>query len=332
MAKTVLLILFLIIVSFFSGRTLMLFSALFSKKKADVFSSFCAGSLVILCVSFVSHLLTIMRSGLLADEKKLAGIIMVAVMTVSYFAFVVLTVILGKAKEDKKKEKRKIGASSKTATFLAAAAVLTGVGLVMFGLRVNTTGDETLETVRTFLKGNVMYTLDPLTGSPYAEGVPMRYKILCLPGLYAVMSNAFGTAPDALLFNIMPAFWFVSGLCAMFSLSKSLFSGKEDEAFKRSVFMLSAILFVFASDLSSYAQGFAVLSQMWTGTAIRIWVLIPFMLYLLFEKKYIFALLPVLCEAFICRTQYGIGFCACIYVMFILSMLAVRRVKCLKAS
>ena len=85
MAKTVLLVLFLIIVSFFSGRTLMLFSALFSKKKADVFSSFCAGTLVVLCISFVSHLLTIMRSGLIADEKRLAGIIMVIVMTASYF-------------------------------------------------------------------------------------------------------------------------------------------------------------------------------------------------------------------------------------------------------
>ncbi|MBP3754219.1 MAG: hypothetical protein J6I66_05120 [Lachnospiraceae bacterium] len=332
MAKTVLLVLFLIIVAFFSGRTLMLFSALFSKKKADIFSSFCAGSLAVLCVSFVSHFLTIMRSGPVADEKKLAGIIMVVLMTVSYFAFVVLTVIMGKAKGDKKKEKKTLPAGVKAIICIAALAVLAGVITVAFGLRVNTTGDETLETVRTFLKGNVMYTLDPLTGKPYAEGVPMRYKILCLPGLYSVMASAFGTAPEVILYNIMPAFWFVSGLCAMLSLSKSLFSEKENEAFKRSVFMLSVILFVFASDLSSYAQGFAVLSQMWTGPAIRIWVLIPFMLYLLFEKKYFLAILPVLCEALICRTQYGIGFCACIYAMFIICMIAVRRVKCLKAS
>ena len=332
MAKTVLLVLFLIIVSFFSGRTLMLFSALFSKKKADVFSSFCAGTLVVLCISFVSHLLTIMRSGIIADEKRLAGIIMVIVMTASYFAFVILTVVMGKAKDDKKKGKRKPDSTSKTAAYIAALAVVIALIVVACGLRVNSVGDETLETVRVFVKGNVMYTVDPLTGMPYSEGVPMRYKILCLPGLYSVMGAAFGTSPEVILYNIAPAFWFVSGLCAMFVLSKSLFSGKENELFKRSVFMTGVILFLFASDLSAYAQGFSVLSQMWTGTAIRIWVLIPFMLYLLFEKKYIIALLPVLCEAFICRTQYGIGFLACIYVMFILSMLAVRRVKCLKAS
>ncbi|MBP5553783.1 MAG: hypothetical protein J6X94_02820 [Lachnospiraceae bacterium] len=332
MAKTVLLVLFLIIVSFFSGRTLMLFSALFSKKKADVFSSFCAGTLVVLCVSFVSHLLTIMRSGLLEDEKKLAGIIMVVVMTLSYFAFVILTVVMGKSKEDKKKENRKTDVASKAAACIAVLAVLIALVTVMCGLRVNSVGDETLETVRVFVKGNVMYSADPLTGMPYAEGVPMRYKILSLPGLYSVFASVFGTSPEIILYNIMPAFWFVSGLCAMFVLSKSIFGGKENELFNRCVFMTGVILFTFAADLSSYAQGFSVLSQMWTGTAIRIWVLIPFMLYLLFEKKYILAVLPILCEAFICRTQYGIGYCACIYVMFILSMLAVRRVKCLKAS
>ena len=332
MAKTVLLILFLIIVAFFSGRTLMLFSALFSKKKADVFSSFCAGSLVILCVSFVSHLLTITKSGLISDEKKLAGIIMVAVMTIGYFAFVILTVVLGKKEDNKKVEKKKPDASANLFACLACFAVFIGFITVTFGLRVNSVGDETLETVRVFLKGNVMYTIDPLTGMQYAEGLPMRYKILSLTGLYAVMSEAFGTAPEIVIYNIMPAFWFTAGLCAMFSLSKSLYDGKENEVLRRSVFMIAVILFAYASDLSSYAQGFSVLSQMWTGTAVRIWVLIPFMLYLLFEKKYIAALLPVLCEAFICRTQYGIGFCACIYVLFVVSCIAVRRFKCLKAS
>ena len=332
MAKTVLLVFFLIIVAFFSGRTLMLFSALFTKKRADVFSSFCAGSLVILCVSFVSHLLTITRSGLISDEKRLAGIIMVVLMTVSYFAFVVLTVVMGKAKEEKKKEKVSCGFYDKLFATLAMAACLIGFIVVAFGLRVNSFGDETLETVMVFRKGSVMYTIDPLTGSAYTEGLPMRYKILSLPGLYAVMAEAFGTAPEVIVRNIMPAFWFVCGLCGLFALSKSLYAGTDNAVLKRSVFMLSAIVILFAADLSSYAQGFAVLSQMWTGNAIRIWVLIPFMIYLLFERKFVMAILPVLCEALICRTQYGIGFCACIYAVYIISMFAVRRVKCLKAS
>ena len=257
---------------------------------------------------------------------------MVVLMTVSYFAFVVLTVVMGKAKEEKKKEKVSYGFYDKLFATLAMAACLIGFIVVAFGLRVNSVGDETLETVMVFRKGSVMYTIDPLTGSAYTEGLPMRYKILSLPGLYAVMAEAFGTAPEVIVRNIMPAFWFVCGLCGLFTLSKSLYAGTDNAVLKRSVFMLSAIVILFAADLSSYAQGFAVLSQMWTGNAIRIWVLIPFMIYLLFERKFVMAILPVLCEALICRTQYGIGFCACIYAVYIVSMFAVRRVKCLKAS
>ena len=95
MAKTVLLVIFLIIVAFFSGRTLMLASNLFSGKRADFFSSFSTGALIIICLSFVSHLITVTGSSLLEDEKHLSGVIMVAFMTVGYFAFVVLTVVTG---------------------------------------------------------------------------------------------------------------------------------------------------------------------------------------------------------------------------------------------
>ena len=99
----------------------------------------------------------------------------------------------------------------------------------------------------------------------------------------------------------------------MIALSGALFKGSKDALLKRSVLVSAAILFIFAADLSYYAQGFAVLSSMWTGAAIRIWVLIPFLLYCLFDRRYVLALLPVVCEAFVCRTQYGIGFAACIY-------------------
>ena len=115
MAKTVLLVIFLIIVAFFSGRTLMLASNLFSGKRADFFSSFSTGSLIIICLSFVSHFITVAGSSLLEDEKHLSGVIMVAFMTVSYFAFVALTVITGV-----KNKKSAAGAGSDAAAGQAA--------------------------------------------------------------------------------------------------------------------------------------------------------------------------------------------------------------------
>lgn len=332
MLKTIILIMFLAIVSAFSGRTLMLLSGIFSKKDTDLFSSFSAGSLLVIVISFVSHFLTVMGDGLISTEKRYSGILMVAAMTVGYFAFVILTVIKGK-KEKEKKEKNKVNGTAIVFCLIAAVLSVACFITVAQGERVNSVGDETLETVVTFLKGDPMYTVDPLTGSAYAEGLPSRYKILCLSGFYSVLCEAFGTAPVSLVHSIMPGFWFASGLFAMIALSGSLFKGAKDELLKRSVFVCAAVLFIFAADLSSYAQGFLILSAMWTGAAVRVWVLIPFMLYCLFDRRYVLALLPVLCEAFICRTQYGVGFCACIYVGYILFMLILkRRSKCSEAS
>lgn len=333
MVKTIILILFLIIVSAFSGRTLMLLSGVFSKKDTDLFSSFSAGTLLVIVISFISHLVTVMGDGLVSTEKRYSGILMVAAMSVGYFAFVILTVIKGKKEKAKKEEKAKIKASSVIFFLIAAVLSLAAFITIANGVRVNSAGDETLETVVTFLKGEKMYSIDPLTGSAYREGLPSRYKILCLPGFYSVLCEAFGTPPASLLHSIMPGFWFAAGLSAMIALSKVLFADAKDALLKRSVFICAAVLFIFAADLSSYAQGFMILSAMWTGAAIRVWVLIPFMLCCLFDRRYIVALLPVLCEAFICRTQYGVGFCACIYAGYVFFMLIMnRRRKCSEAS
>ena len=326
MIKTVLLIFFLFIVSFFSGRTLMLFSGLKTKDRTDFFSSFTAGSLIVICVSFASHIVALMGGSLLAREKKLAGIMMIVLVTLLYLGFIVLTIAnSGASKVKKEKEKPGPGAY----VFCTAAVVLSIITFVIvaFGTMLNSVGDSTLETVVDFIGKGTMYSVDPLTGSPYPEGLSMRVKILCLPGLYAVLSDAFATSPKILVHHIMPGFWFLAGLFGVVSLAKVLFREGENSLFKRSAFVFFALVLVYASDLTAYAQGFGVLSQMWTGNAIRVWVLIPFMLRLLFDKKYFYALLPVLCEAFICRTQYGVGFCAFIYAGFVILALAGRRFK-----
>ncbi|MCR5618492.1 MAG: hypothetical protein K6F65_00195 [Lachnospiraceae bacterium] len=333
MVKTIILIMFLAIVSAFSGRTLMLLSGILSKKDTDLFSSFSAGSLLVIVISFVSHFITVMGDGLVSTEKRYSGILMVIAMTVGYFAFVILTVLKGK--KDKEKKEQGTGTKTSAVIFILIAAVLSVICFltVVRGERVNSAGDETLETVVTFLNGNPMYTVDPLTGSAYREGLPSRYKILCLPGFYSVLCEAFGTAPASLVHSIMPGFWFVAGLFAMIALSKAIFKGSKDSLLKCSVFVSAAVLFIFAADLSPYAQGFMILSAMWSGGAVRVWLLIPFMLCCLFDRRYVLALLPVICEAFICRTQYGIGFCACIYVGYILMMLILkRRHECSEAS
>ena len=342
MIRTVLLVPFLILVSYFCGRAMLLISGVFSAKKREFFSSVSTGSMVLLGISFVSNFLTVTGSSLLSREKKLFGILTAAILTVLYFTFMILTVFKTiKAATgaddkcgDKPAEKKPDSKKSDTAGILAClfAVLLSALCLtiVASGKYICSEGDETLETVRSFLDNEVMFSSDPIKGTPYAEGLPLRHKILCLPGLYSVISDACKVSPVIIVRHIMPAFWFFAGLCSICSLSAAFFKDDKDypdknKLYKRSLFVIFSLLFIFGANLSPYAQGFGIISAMWTGYAIRIWVLAPLMLSFLFRKKYIPALLPVLCEAFICRTQYGIGFLACIYVIFIFAKLFAER-------
>ncbi len=335
MIRTVLLVPFLILVSYFCGRAIMLVSGIFSKDKKEFFSSVSAGVVVILGVSFASHLLAVMTSSLLSSEKKIFGIATAVVMTILYFLFVIMTFMNAvknkdaSASDDKKPEKKETASGAdKDAVFAVVIAVAVSLACLICiasGTRIDSEGDETLETVRSFIDNNVMFSLDPLKGVPYAEGLPFRHKILCLPGLYAVLSSAFGISPELLVCHVMPAFWFFAGLCAICSLSSGLFREDKNRLFKRAVFVIFSVIFIFGADLNPYAQGFGIISAGWTGYAVRTWFLAPLMLSLLVRKKYVLALLPVLCEAFICRTQYGIGFLACIYVLYILAFIVGER-------
>ncbi len=349
MIGTVLLVPFLILISYFCGRAMLLIFGVFSGKKKEFFSSVSTGCLMLLFISFVSHFLTVTGSSLLSTEKKIFGILAVSVMTVLYFTFVIMTFVKtvrsanpvdgktdylnpvgGKANDAEPGEGKTKDLSTVFAVMIAVFLSISCMVLTASGARLCSEGDETLETVVSFLDNGVMFSVDPIKGMPYIEGLPLRHKILCLPGLYSVLSGAFGISPEILVHHIMPAFWFFAGLCSICSLSAAFFKDDKDvpeknKLFKRSVFVIFSLVFIFGANLSPYAQGFGIISAMWTGYAVRNWVLAPLMLSFLFRKKYIPALMPVICEVFICRTQYGIGFLACIYVIFIFAKLFAER-------
>lgn len=376
MIKELLLIPFLILISYFAGRALCFCLGLFPGKKKDFFTSFAMGTLIIICSSFATHFLAVLKNPYLSYEKKLSGICLIVLMTLLYFVFVIMTLKnaarfpISDEKDRSASPKSEMDSEEKAGTdasvstddvaagsdknkavqgivmLLSILLTFFFLALVSSGYSLNTESDETLETVVSFLEGGEMFSTDPLKGTPYSEGLPLRHKILCLPGMYAVLADAFKLSPEVLVFHIMPAFWFFAGICSICALSRSIYdhllskSSAQNRSLPNasslntftseagifcSIFVIISLLFILGLNLSPYAQGFGIISSMWTGYAIRTWVLIPFMLSLLVRKKYIPALLPVLCEAFICRTQYGIGFSAIIYALYILTCLILSR-------
>ena len=214
----------------------------------------------------------------------------------------------GKALLGKKLDKREWMA-------LSAFLILVAVQIVLVIVRsaVFLEYDVTLETVVSFVKTDALYLVDPLTGLPYAQGMPMRLKILCLPTLYAGLSQFFGVSPEALVWHLIPVITLTMAYLAYISLARVLFPKNR---FFALLFLAVTALLVFVSDYGYGMEGFGLLHGGFQGTTIRTAVLVPYLISLCLRRKWRLVLLPVLVEACIVWTLYGIGMGVAVIALF----------------
>ena len=179
-------------------------------------------------------------------------------------------------------------------------------------------GDITVETVNSFLETDGVYRVNPLTGMLYTQGLPARWKILCLPLLYAILGRLTGLAPWLLVRRVVPAAVLLCSYTAYGILAKSLFPGEGENApragVRRACFLIGVALLLWAGNYGYGMEGFDVLSCGYRGVALRSSVLLPWLFSLCLRKKWGFALLCILAEACIVWTFYGAGVCAAVTV------------------
>lgn len=170
-----------------------------------------------------------------------------------------------------------------------------------------TAGDITLETVQSFWAEDGIYQVMPLTGTVSEFGMPLRYTVLCLPTLYAILSQSFGVEPELLVCNIIPIAVLAASYLAYYQLSACLFG--QEKYRKRYLFLvLVALIFCF-TDGAVFLDGYQVLHSAYTGTAIRNLVLVPFTMCAALEKRWWKAIGCILAEACIAWTFWGCGVC-----------------------
>ena len=172
--------------------------------------------------------------------------------------------------------------------------------------QVTTPGDITLETVTTFLHEDGIHKVNPLTGGAYINPLSMRYKILCLPTLYAAVCNLTGLSPEVFVYHIVPLF--VLGGCyfAYYKLSEQLFG---EHLGRRYTFLIIVALVFWFLDGAVYLDGYGAMQSGYLGTSIRSLVLLPWTLTHALKKQWYQCALCVLAEACICQTLWGLGFC-----------------------
>ncbi len=106
-------------------------------------------------------------------------------------------------------------------------------------------GDIMVETVQSFLAEDGIYRVMPLTGKESIAGMPLRYTILCLPTLYAVLADKFGLDVQLVVCHMVPILVLGISYLSYFQLSGSLFGASKLR--ERYVFLIAVgILFTFS--------------------------------------------------------------------------------------
>lgn len=182
--------------------------------------------------------------------------------------------------------------------------------------------DMTVETVGSFLASDAVYQVDPMTGMPYLEGMPLRWKILCLPTLYGSLCRLTGLSPALVVWTIVPAVVLFGCYAAFSVLGKALF---PEEGRKRACFLLTVAILLWVGAYGYGMDGFGVLCCGWRGTTIRNGILLPWALSLCIRKKWPGVLLCALAEACIAWTLYGLGTSVALAAGMALAQLCCRK-------
>lgn len=184
---------------------------------------------------------------------------------------------------------------------------------VLAGVFVYADEDLTLETVITFLETDRIYEVNPLTGLLYREGLPSRLKILCLPTLYSVLCRLSSASAQLIVWKMVPLLVLLGACLAYSCLAKSLFPKSR---LHRELFLAFVLLLFLVGDGMYGMEGFGLFYAGFQGVSIRGAVLLPYLLSLCIRKKWRLTPGPVLAEACMVWTLYGLGAGAAILGIF----------------
>ena len=177
-------------------------------------------------------------------------------------------------------------------------------------------GDIMVETLRSFQATDGIYQVNPLTGQTYEQGMSARYRILCLPTLYALIGASFPVDGRVLVQNLIPVVVLAGAYMAYYRLARLLF---DDNLRKKYLLLILVAMVFWCGESFPWLDGYAALHGAWLGTSIRNLILLPYALSLGIERDLRRAwpcmFLCVLAEACICWTFNGLGMCLLLLAM-----------------
>ncbi len=338
--KTVILILFLLLCPLILGygaETIFVTieKALKPAKSAPVLTgsgrlcvAFPTGLVILLLIAAAANTLSVFLHFDIAKGTKLFAVLLIVILTLLYFALVI-SKVTGALKNLKKPDAvRKTAQKEPPALpdiLLCVAAVLLTALAVFFVIRgvPDFSGDETLETVNSFIATGRIYSVDPLTGTAFQNGHPSRLDLMALPFFYTVLSRTFTVSPMILIGNIIPVWYLLAGLCLFRDLGDMFFPKKRD----RVIFYLISVLLLICTDIAQGSAGYDAFRSGFAGINVLNLILVNLTVLFCLGRRWPAALITIITEPLIASTSFGIGACFFVTValFIILRIPSVKR-------
>lgn len=166
-------------------------------------------------------------------------------------------------------------------------------------------GDIMGETVQTFLTEDAVYTVNPMTGSAFTEGMPLRYRILGLPTFYALLCRFTGCPAEYMVYRVIPVAVLILSYVVYGLWARYLFP--KDYKKQMTFLMVTVLLFQFGC-YGSITDSAMLFTGGWRGETIRAVILLPYALLCLMKKRWQGVILCIAAEACMVWTFYGAGF------------------------
>lgn len=265
------------------------------------------GLIASLGISEAVHILGIFKKVSLQTCGKLWGILLAVICVVS----LVVVFFLYKKQKDKFCLLKVPALSYSAIPFLFIGLLLVQALFIFCTKPIAISGDITVETTRSFICEDGIYKVLPLTGRANENLIPMRYSVLCLPTVYAMLSQLFGQDAELVVCHVAPVVILLVSYLGFYYLSGVLFG--TEAAQKRYMFLVVVALFVWFSDGSFASNGFGLLHGGYLGTTIRNMILVPYAFSVTLQKQWWKAILCIFAEACIVWTFWGLGVCAVVF-------------------
>lgn len=276
------------------------------------------GLWVLLGCAEAAHLITLVTNRSLQTYMTLWGVLSLA----GLFVCLGLFSLVGRKYKKDERTKLKVTFSP----WMLLFGILSIVTIFrLLGDYVPDLQDAVYEIVIGNLDTGSIMTVHPFLGTVTDATVPMRFQILGLSSLYSAMIT-FSQQPQYMIMcKIVPLCVWVCSILLYWAYGQKLFG---DDIHKKWLFVSMIALLYLATSGKEGLAGYRLFYAGFSGESIRGLLLVPYTLFVCWQRKWLLAIIALFAEACLVWTTYGLGYCFGITVcMFAVHLWMDRRAK-----